>query len=391
MEIRKLVGEERYAAYLTAVYCFHMRVDDVEAEKEKCIADTKEDWGAFDDDGTLMCRIINNKYNFYLDGKTVSAGGIGGVATLPEYRSTGGVKAIFKELLNEAYKNGEVISTLYPFKHEFYRKQGYEVLTAWHEYTLKPGLLCRYRFDGEVHRQMPGDPIDDIMGIYRSYAPGFNLSHARTEEEMREYLKVDKPYKDRKFAYVLKQDGKPVAYIIFTDVFSEPGAILQVNDLAWTGRDGFNAILGFLARFEADYATIKLCLPKGIDLLRIVESPYAYDIEKAPAQCFMIRVINAKTLLETIRKPDDCDLTIKVTDEIIAENNAVYRVKKDGVERTDESCADIELNVRPLGQLAVGCLTLDEAMLRKDVEVHAKEDMIRRLFVDKNIYVSEHF
>ena len=391
MEIRKLVGEERYAAYLTAVYCFHMRVDDVEAEKEKCIADTKEDWGAFDDGGTLMCRIINNKYNFYIDGKTVSAGGIGGVATLPEYRSTGGVKAIFKELLNEAYKNGEVISTLYPFKHEFYRKQGYEVLTAWHEYTLKPSLLCRYRFDGEVVRYMPGEPIDDIMGIYRSYAPKFNLSHARTEEEMQEYLKVDKPYKDRKFAYILKQDGKAVAYIIFTDVFCESGAILQVNDLAWTGRDGFNAILGFLARFEADYATIKLCLPKGIDLLRIVESPYAYDIEKAPAQCFMIRVINAKTLLETIRKPDDCDLTVKVSDEIIAENNAVYRVTKDRVERADESCADIELNVRPLGQLAVGCLTLDEAMLRKDVEVHAKEDMLRRLFVDKNIYVSEHF
>jgi hypothetical protein len=61
------------------------------------------------------------------------------------------------------------------------------------------------------------------------------------------------------------------------------------------------------------------------------------------------------------------------------------------VERAEESHADIGLNVRPRGQLAVGCLTLDEAMLRKDVEVHAKEDMLRRLFVDKNIYVSEHF
>ena len=391
MEVRKLQGEERYEAYLTAVYCFHMRVEDVEAEKEKCIADTVEDWGAFDDDGTLMCRIINNKYNFYLDGKTVSAGGIGGVATLPEYRSTGGVKAIFRDLLKEAYRNGEVISTLYPFKHEFYRKQGYEVLTPWNEYTLKPGHLSRYRYDGEVYRWKQGDPITDFMTVYESFAPKFNLSHARTEKEMQERLKVDKLYIDRKFAYVMKQEGKPIAYLIFTDVRHDPAAILQVNECAWTCRDGFYALLGFLARFEADYGSICVKLPKGIDLLRIVESPSAYDIEKAPSQCFMIRVINAEKLLETIRKPADCDLTIRVADELIDENNAVFRVTKDGVTRIDAGSADIELNERTLGQLAVGCLTLEEAMLRRDVSVNANEDMIRRLFVDKNIFVSEQF
>ncbi|MBO4416034.1 MAG: GNAT family N-acetyltransferase [Lachnospiraceae bacterium] len=391
MDIRRLEGKEKFDAYLTAVYCFHMRVEDVEAEREKCEKDTTEDWGAFDDDGTLMGRIINNRYNFYLDGKKVKTGGIGGVATLPEYRNKGVIRAIFKELLQSAYKEGEVISTLYPFKHDFYRKQGYEVLTAWTEYSLKPGLLCKYRFDGEVFKWNMGDPVDDFMTVYNSFSPKFNLAHARTEEEMRDHLKVDKPYIDRKFSYVLKLDGKTIAYIIFTDVRNDPAAILQVDECAWTDRNGFNAILGFLARFEADYGTIKISLPKGIDLLRIIESPVAYDIEKTPSQAFMIRVINAQKLLETIKKPEDCDLTIMISDEIIFENNGLFRVRSKGVERLESGIVDIAMDERTLGQLAVGCLNLDEAMLRKDVTVYQNEEMIRRVFTEKPIFVSEHF
>ena len=51
----------------------------------------------------------------------------------------------------------------------------------------------------------------------------------------------------------------------------------------------------------------------------------------------------------------------------------------------------MELNERALAQLAVGGLNLDEAMLREDVTVNAKEEMLRRVFTEKKIYVSEHF
>ena len=313
------------------------------------------------------------------------------MATFPEYRDRGAIKAIFKELLPAAYKDGEVISALYPFKHEFYRKQGYEVVPAWNEYSLTPGLLCNYRFDGEVCKWNAGDPVTDFMTVYDAFAPQFNMALKRTPERMLEHLKVDKPYIDRKFSYVLKQDGKPVAYIIFTDIRHDPAAILEVEECAWTGRDGFRAILGFLARFEADYGTIKLTLPKGIDLIRIVQSPLAYDIQKIPQQNFMVRVINAKKLLETISKPVDCDLTISISDEIIAENNATYRVTADAVSISRKKNADIELNERALAQLAVGSLNLDEAMLRTDVSVNSKEEMLRRLFAEKKIFVGEHF
>ena len=353
MKIKKLDPKDYFDAYLISAYCFHMRVEDPEAKRKEIEEEKHEDWGAFDEDGTMMARIINNRFSFYLDGQAVTAGGIGAVSTLPEYRDCGAIRAIFKELLPSAYKNGEV------------RK--------WN----------------------PGDSVADFMQVYQAFAPKFNFAMERNEDQMLEHMKVEKPYLDRKFSYVFKQDGKPIAYLIFTDVRHDPAAILQVEECAWTRREGFLALLGFLARFEADYGEIKLPLPKGIDLLRIIHSPRAYDVQKETQQNFMVRVINAKKLLEVIRKPSDCDFTVKVTDDLIRENNGMFRVKADLVQRIPESrtkkTADLEVDVRALGQMAVGAVNFDEALLRGDVSVHAKEDMLRNVFTEKNIFCGEHF
>ena len=81
MKVRKIRKNELPEAYLISAYCFHVRTDDTDAEIRKIDASNREDWGAFDDDGTLMARIINNRYTFYFDGHEVPAGGIGAVST----------------------------------------------------------------------------------------------------------------------------------------------------------------------------------------------------------------------------------------------------------------------------------------------------------------------
>ena len=391
MKIRKLKKKERFDAYMISAYCFHMRVEDPESERANQEAARVEDWGAFADDGTLMARIINNSYDFYIDGTPVKAGGIGAVSTLPEYRDSGAVKEIFRALIPAAYKNGEVISTLFPFKHAFYRKVGYETVTYMNEYTFSPATLKDYRFDGKVCKWNTGDPVTDFLKVYNEFAPKYNFSATRDDKTMLEHVKVEKPLMDRKFSYVLKKDSRAIAYVIFTDIRHDPGAILSVEECAWINREGFLGILGFLARFESDYGEIKLSLPRGIDLLRIVQSGNAYGITKTTYQSFMVRVINAKRLLEVIHKPADCDITLKVTDELIEENNRTYRVTSDSVTESKKAKADMELSVRALGQMATGAVNFDEALLRKDVTLNSSEDMLRRIFTEKNIFVGEHF
>ena len=389
MKIRKIDGSERFDAYLISAFCFHDRIDDVENERERIEGERLEDWGAFTDDNVLAARIVDRRFKFFIDGVPVCTGGIGAVSTLPEYRDKGAIREIFKALLPESYRNGEVISALMPFNQAFYRKQGYEVVTFQSNYELKPAILSEYKFDGTVTRWNPGEPVDDYLKIYNEFAANYNLAMLRDEKSMTEHMKVDKLYQERKFSYIFSKNGENISYITFTDIKNDPAAILHVEESAWVNRDGFQAILAFLGRFEADYGNIQLPLPYGIDLLRVIRSPRAYEIHKTCRHDFMVRVINAKKLLEVIKKPVDCDFVIQVNDELIPENNGVWRVTSDSVTEAEEP--DLIVSERAFAQMAVGCINLDEAMLRPDVEINANEEMLRRVFIEKKIFVGEHF
>lgn len=391
MEVRKLTAKERFEANVVSVVAFHMRMEDPEKTREESEKETVEDWGAFSEDRKIMARIINHRFEAEMDGQLIPSGGIGAVSTLPEYRNTGAVREIFNKLIPEAYRNGEVISTLYPFNHAFYRKFGYETVRWRNDYEFVPAVLSGYRFSGTAELWKPGDPVSEYTELYNRFARNFNLSIRRDDARMLDKHIKGEYYKDRKFCYLLKEEGRAVAYLIFQDIRHDPAAILSVEDLAWDGRTGLYAILGFLARFTADYGTIKMFLPSCLELLSVVRSPRAYDFQQTARQDYMIRAVNAKKLLETIKKPDGSRFVIRVEgDEQIAENNGTWEVSCSGAEPTDKA-PDLTVSVQALGQMAAGCVSLDEAKYRPDVTVAGNEETLAKVFTRKPILVEDHF
>ena len=388
MEIRLLTARERFESAVISTIAFHGRMEDPEKAREMTMNDTTDDWGAFDDDGRLMAHVVNNRFESRLNGQWVVNGGIGGVSTLPEYRNTGAVRAIFGKLLPDAYKNGEVISTLYPFKHAFYRKFGYETVCHANCYGFAPDALREYRFGGTIRHWRPGDPIDDYLALYEAFSKDFNLAFRRDEARMTRAHFGGSFLKDRKFAYLLCEGDCPVAYVIFQDVRSEPAALLRVDDVAWRGRAGFEAVLGFLGRFSADYGKIELSLPANMELFSLIHAPDQYSISKRTIQNYMIRVVNAEKALGTLRP--DASFTVRVTDDMIPENNGTWRVSAEGAARTDDE-PDIRLDVRALGQLISGAVSLFEAEYRCDVQVYENRPALERAFVRKPIMVQDHF
>ena len=389
MEIRQLQGDERFQARLIAAVAFHQRMEDPEKERLESERETDRHWGAFLEDGTLAAHIINNRFTYFLDGKTVAGGGIGAVSTLPEYRNTGAVREIFQRLLPAAYADGEVISTLYPFSHAFYRKFGYETVRWRNEYEFSPDVLREYRFGGEARLWKTGDPVQPWTELYNRFASAYNLAPVRDDEMMLGHLKGEY-YKDRKFCYMLYEAGRPAAFVIFQDVRHDPQAILEVKNLAWEGREGFLAVLGFLARFSADYGTIRLFLPRDLELLSVIHCPRAYDVTEKADQGFMIRVINAAGALETIRKPEGCRFVIRVSDGMITENNGTWLVT-DGAAVPVQEDPDLAVSVQTLGQLVCGAVSLAEAAYREDTVISGNRETLERVFTRKPILVEDHF
>ena len=389
MEVRLLKENEQIRAAEIAVISFHMRVENLESVENDWGQGTYLHWGAFDDDGTLMAHMLNNQYESWLDGTLVRNGGIGAVSTLPEYRTDGAVREIFRKLIPAAYADGEVISTLYPFSHAFYRKFGYETVCWKNVYEFSPAVLRGYVFGGKVRQWKTGDPVGEWTKLYNAFASSFNLAISRDDARMGKHLE-GVFYKDRKFGYMLWEDGRPVAYLIFQDIRHDPQAILEVQDLAWDGPAGFRAILGFLSRFSADYGTIRLFLPRNIELLSLIRSPLAYDIQKTTDQAYMIRVINAVKALEAIRKPEGCSFVIRISDEMIPENNGTWKVTAGGVSPTEEE-PDLCVSERALGQLVCGAVSLAEAEYREDTAVQKNREMLEKVFIRKPILVEDHF
>ena len=390
MEVRQLKPEEHFEANLISTVAFHMKMEDPDKNREESKKSLDEDWGAFSEDGTIMARIINNHYDTRLDGQRIRNGGIGAVSTLPEYRNTGAVKAIFEKLIPEACRNGEIISTLYPFNHAFYRKFGYETVRWRDHYEFVPAVLSGYRFSGNAELWKPGDPVEEYTALYNRFADGFNLAMYRDDKMMLDIIKGEY-YKDRKFCYLLRENGKAVAYLIFQDVRHDPAAILEVKDLAWEGREGFLAILGFLARFTADYGTIRLFLPSCLQLLSVIQTPRAYEIQQTAVQNYMIRAVNAKRLLEIIKKPEDSRFVIRVEGDMqIPENNGTWAVCGSSAEPTEET-PDLTVSIQALGQMAAGAVSLAEAMYRPDVKVTGNQAVLEKVFVRKPILVEDHF
>lgn len=389
MEVRLLKENEQIRAAEIAVISFHMRVENLESVENDWGQGTYRHWGAFDDDGTLMAHMLDNQYESWLDGTLVRNGGIGAVSTLPEYRTDGAVREIFRKLIPAAYADGEVISTLYPFSHAFYRKFGYETVCWKNVYEFSPAVLRGYVFGGKVRQWKTGDPVGEWTKLYNAFASSFNLAISRDDARMGKHLE-GVFYKDRKFGYMLWEDGRPAAYLIFQDIRHDPQAILEVQDLAWDGPAGFRAILGFLSRFSADYGTIRLFLPRNIELLSLIRSPLAYDIQKTTDQAYMIRVINAVKALEAIRKPEGCSFVIRISDEMIPENNGTWKVTAGGVSPTEEE-PDLCVSERALGQLVCGAVSLAEAEYREDTAVQKNRETLERVFIRKPILVEDHF
>ncbi len=389
--VRRLTEQEHFESNLISTVAFHMRMEDPEKAREESKKLQTEDWGAFHDDGRIMARILNYRFESMLDGQAVANGGIGAVSTLPEYRNSGAIRAIFEKLIQEAYRNGEIFSTLYPFNHAFYRKFGYETVCWQNDYEFPPAVLSGYRFDGTAELWKTGDPVSEYTALYNRFAAGFNLAVCRDEKRMLEEHLKGEYYKDRKFAYLLREEGVPVAYLIFQDIRHDPAAILDVRDLAWDGKEGFYAILGFLARFSADYGTIRMFLPSCLQLLSVIQTPRAYDIQQTATQSYMIRAVNVKRLLEIIKKPDDSRFVIRVEGDMqIPENNGTWAVCGSSAELTDEA-PDLTVSIQAVGQMAAGAVSLAEAMYRPDVTVNGNQAVLEKVFVRKPILVEDHF
>lgn len=331
-------------------------------------------WGVFCEDKMASTLFVNN-YTVNFDGHCVLMGGIGGVATLPQYRKNGCVRNCFNFLLQDLYNKGFVFSTLYPFSQAYYRKFGYECGAFSKEITISMDAIPDISYKGSVTQLMPGDSTEPLTQIYNEFYKDYNMSVIRKafEKDMDLYQML----KDRRYVYIYRDaDNQPKGFFIGK---RNEGSLLNCtpdftynNGFIALSAQAYAAMLSFIkSSFASRFNNVKIIVPQNINLdyLFFENNKISYHLDYNA----MTRVVNVKKALELCKCKGNGEINISVKDNQIAENNAVWKITfaenmQNKVIKTHQK-ADICMPINSFTNLLYGAAGSDDIKMMPEVNV----------------------
>lgn len=319
----------------------------------------EEVYGAFlDDDKTLCAAIITPEYSSYHGGAAFKSVGIGGVASLPEYRRMGCVREIFKHIFSLAPERGWATSYLYPFSNDYYRQFGYERVLCRRKIKLPMTALKNferntavklYRKDGDVKKS-------ELVRVYNAYAKNFNVMFSR-DEHTGAYS--DKPHQAQRFTYLVYESNSPAAYA----TVNCKDDVLHVREIAYISPDSLRALLGFFRMFEGQVGEIEFeKLPEGSEVEMLLSE--FVDCEYETESSAMGRILLPQTILENSVYPEEHGHFRLKVDDTLDFSRGVYDVEYEHGRAQVKNLGfdedfDISLTPAPLARILLGCDNFD--------------------------------
>ena len=394
MEYRKIHADELAASSRIMAQAFHFK-DFKEAENDT--GDKHEYlYGAFDDDHVMRCTLSAppRQVNYY--GQFVPMAAVGGVASLPEARKGGNMRNLITFMLQDAKARGDKLSALYPFSHEFYRKFGYEVCARKKHVFLLMDALKNYPDHGSVQQFFPGMDETVLQNIYQTWIQECNLTFESAGKQQKKWDK--NPYTDRHYVYIwYDDDGTAKSYLHYSRETQKEELIYKIHELCYTCREGLFGMFGFMKRLSAQSRGFSWDIPEPLDPLLMFPEPYIVQSEMHEYVFGMARLVDIPWCLENKPWPQVQDtLTIRVTGDVLSENNGVYKVtlgEKITCEKiSDDVVADMETSIQVLSMLALGTQNAETLLsIRPDFKVNSKKELIFASFPRRYVHLNVYF
>lgn len=345
-----------------------------------------------DDEQDLYGCMDLNTFTARFDGSPVLMGGVGGVATLPQYRRNGAIRGCMNVIFRHMYDNGYTLSFLYPFSRAYYRKFGYVNGGKYYTWTIPFDALPAAMPEGSVELLPPGESMGALLSVYNQFYETYNCSVIRREFDRR--MEEQNLLEQQRYIHIWKnREGIPRGFMIAKKVdgildcttsFALPNAFLFLDAEALTG------LLGFAkSAFSTDYRAIRFAVPENIPVDSMI-------FEGNKAKCTvnyngMARIVSVESALKLCRCLGNGSLRIKVCDNILPENNAVWELvwsedSPNQVSRCNKE-ADIEFPISEFSAFLCGIRSAEEIPYVPEVTVRNPKKDFSKVFYKKNNYV----
>jgi len=333
MELRQIKSSKEKQQYRELCkYCFV----DKTGWTDSMLNDPKEDsavYGAFEDK-LLKSAIISRHYSVNLFGSMQKMAGISAVASYPEVRNKGYVRAIITQILEDEREAGRTLSCLYPFSFSYYAKFGYGSMGEFRHVSFSPLDLLPVKdaqallpFDGS------GQMLKDLHTVKTAYLQRFDFSAFAQVPDVKKYTM--NLLATKKKLYLSYRDGKACGALIYELRPLKPHASeLVLNEIYWTSPEGLRDIIAHLRAHRDQCEKISGNIQESVPFHLLCTEP---RLPTEVWRSWMARPLKLQTLLEA-KLADEASKTFtpfsfSVEDAQIPEETATYKLSPDGIQK----------------------------------------------------------
>lgn len=315
MIVRKLTKEEYDKHFKVSAMSFIWSYDGKEDEPKYEILAT------FDDDNeTLFAQLEILRFETSYFGKFLPAIGIGGVASMPEYRNKGAVRALFQDIEKTAAEQNIAIGYLSPFSTDYYKKFGYDHGCRQVELSCPIKFISKYERPSRI-TLYEGSNMDELLALYNEFAIRRKLMLKRKDNT---YFPAE-PYKQQKYTYIWRyENGKAGAYATFS--VDRPTSSLNVEEFVYLDREAAVEMLGFLRAYEGQVETLNISkLDENSPVIDLIAEHNKIKLSLKFGMA--ARIYDIKTILENNIYPEKAGKFALLSNDSIPMNDGIFVVE----------------------------------------------------------------
>ena len=143
----------------------------------------EEAWGLYDEEGHMQTSFVTTTRKVSFEGAVIPISEVNMVASLPEGRGSGNVRALMAEVLRDFKNRGDIFAVLHPFSFAFYRKFGFDLISKSMTQKLPVSELSGYTCRHTVRQVRSQEDSNAARALYEQYIMKRNLADLRTDKD----------------------------------------------------------------------------------------------------------------------------------------------------------------------------------------------------------------
>ncbi len=301
-----------------------------------------------------------------IGGRIMKSGGIGGVAVAPEYRRQGIARTLMSAAFAAMRKTQTSLSMLYPFNHSYYQSLGYGLVGEVRIYSVTPAALPASPESKNVRRFRSSD-LPALVQCYNEYALRNTLMIMRGEHIWR--YEISRRSKSGEQIFCYEEHGALTGYLVFNAAVD-----IEMKEFVAASRSALRALLGFLHDQSKEVRSIRIPAAASDALQFLLTNPTdaskqslfgLFPLGAKIGYGYMMRVIDVQSaLVQRKFLPSHSEISFRIADGQIAENNKVFTIALDGdthTVSTKPAATIIDIPVSTFAQLYCGYLSFTTA------------------------------